>query len=232
MLVEGPVVEHIARTFEHDLTAVREELLLMAGHVEAMISRASRAFCERDVELARATMDLDRAVNRAEIEIDEACLRMLGRWQPMASDLRFVTIVMKMVTDLERIGDLAVNVCERAIDLDGKGPLVVHPDIATMTTQVESMVKDAIDALVSRNATRAWGVIHRDGEIDALYHRVFSDVIAQMAVDSSRVPLLIHVQSVAKWLERIADHATNLAEMVIFLVEGRDVRHPREQGGR
>ncbi len=202
----------------------------MAGRVEEMIARAGRAFSERDAELATKTIDLDAAVNRAEIDIDEMCLRILARRQPMASDLRFVTLVMKMVTDLERIADLAVNICERAIDLSRQEPFVVHADIPKMGVLVESMVRDAIDALVSRSSEKAWEVIRRDDTVDEFYHRIFGELLDAMRAEPARVHALIHVQSVAKWLERMADHATNLAELVIFMVDGRDVRHPKERG--
>jgi phosphate transport system protein len=223
-------VEHTARSFEQELAAVRQDLLLMAGRVEEMIALAGRAFSERNAELARRTIELDGAVNRAEIDIDEMCLRILARRQPMASDLRFVTLVMKMVTDLERIADLAVNICERAIDLSQHDPFVVHTDIPRMGAVVESMVKDAIDALVSRNSAKAWEVIRRDDEVDGLYHRIFGELLEAMRADPAQVHALIHVQSVAKWLERMADHSTNIAELVIFMVDGRDVRHPNERG--
>lgn len=217
---------HTARQYEEELSQVRESLLLMAGRVEQMISRAGQALVDRDAELARETIEEDRAVNRAEVEIDELCLLILAKRQPMASDLRFVTLVMKMVTDLERIADLAVNICERTIDLSKGASVVVHAEIPRMTQVVESMVKDAIDAFVNRDSSKAWAVIKRDDEVDELYHRVFEDSLERMRVDPQSVHQLIHVQSVAKWLERMGDHSTNLAELVIFMVEGRDVRHP------
>src|SRR5690242_21910229 len=131
---------------------------MMAGRVEDMISRAGRALVERDAELARKTIELDHVVNRAEVDIDEMCLLILAKRQPLASDLRFVMLVMKMVTDLERIADLAVNICERAIDLSAGTPIVVHADIPRMTEIVESMVKDAIDAFVTNSSAKAWDV--------------------------------------------------------------------------
>lgn len=222
-------MEHTARSYEQELAHLRQQLLLMAGRVEEMIARAGRAFSERDADLAAKTIELDGAVNLAEVEIDELCMRILARRQPMASDLRFVTLVMKMVTDLERIADLAVNICERAVDLSRLEPLVVHADIAKMGTLVESMIKDAIDALVGRSSEKAWDVIHRDDRVDAFYHSIFDDLLEAMRTEPARVHALIHVQSVAKWLERMADHATNLAELVIFMVDGRDVRHPKEK---
>ncbi len=222
-------MEHTARSYEQELAHVRQQLLLMAGRVEEMIARAGRAFSERDAELARKTIELDGAVNLAEIEIDELCMRILARRQPMASDLRFVTLAMKMVTDLERIADLAVNICERAIDLSELEPFVVHADIQKMGAIVESMVKDAIDALVSRGADKAREVILRDEQVDQYYHRIFDELLEAMRTEPARMHALIHVQSVAKWLERMGDHSTNLAELVIFMVEGRDVRHPKER---
>ncbi len=222
-------LEHTARTYEQELASLRQSLLMMAGRVEDMISRAGRALVERDANLARETIDLDHLVNRAEVDIDEMCLLILAKRQPLASDLRFVTLVMKMVTDLERIADLAVNICERAIDLSTGAPIVVHADIPRMTELVESMVKDAIDAFVSSSSAKAWDVIRRDDEVDELYHRVFEDLLESMRADPSVMHQMIHAQSVAKWLERMADHSTNLAELVIFMIDGRDVRHPNKR---
>jgi len=198
----------------------------MAGRVEEMIHRAGRALVLRDVKLARETMALDRAVNRAEVDIDERCLDILSRYQLMASDLRFVTLAMKMVTDLERIADLAVNICERAIDLSRADRIVVHADIPLMTTLVQQQVAGAIDAFVNGDPSKAWEVLENDDEVDGLYHHVFEDTLERMRTDPEKVHQLIHVQSVAKWLERMGDHSTNLAELVIFMLEGRDVRHP------
>jgi phosphate transport system protein len=214
------------RKFEAELASLREELLLMAGRVEEMIHRAGRALVQRDVKLARETMALDRAVNRAEVDIDERCLDILSRHQLMASDLRFVTLAMKMVTDLERIADLAVNICERAIDLSRADRIVVHSDIPLMTSLVQQQVAGAIDSFVNGDPSKAWEVLENDDEVDGLYHRVFEDTLQWMRTDSEKVHQLIHVQSVAKWLERMGDHSTNLAELVIFMLEGRDVRHP------
>jgi phosphate transport system protein len=219
-------IAHTARRFEEELSELRDDLLLMAGRVEEMIHRAGHALVERDAKAAQETIELDRAVNRAEVEIDERCLVILARRQPLASDLRFVTLVMKMVTDLERIADLAVNICERAIDLSTGPSIVVHADIPRMTELVESMVKDAIDAFVTHSSAKAWDVIRRDDEVDELYHRVFEDLLESMRADPSVMHQMIHAQSVAKWLERMADHSTNLAELVIFMIDGRDVRHP------
>ncbi|MCK6570635.1 phosphate signaling complex protein PhoU [Myxococcota bacterium] len=216
---------HTDREYEAELQQVRERLLVMGGRVEEMIGNAVRAVGERDAGLARATIDLDHKVNRAEMEVDELCLRILARRQPMASDLRFLTLALKMVTDLERIGDLAVNICERAIDLRSETRLEGLDTLERMATVVQGMVRDAIDAFVHNDAERAQQVIDRDDEVDELYHVYFRDVLAVMVVGADNVERGVHVQSVAKWLERIGDHATNLAEIVIFMVKGKDVRH-------
>ncbi|MCA9654248.1 MAG: phosphate signaling complex protein PhoU [Myxococcales bacterium] len=217
---------HTAREYERELLQIRQALLGMAGHVEQMIADAGQALIDRDVVLARRTIAADQAVNQAEVEIDEACLLILAKRQPMASDLRFVTLVMKMVTDLERIADLAVNICERTIDLDG-APVVIHAGIPQMTAVTQKMVRKAIEAFVERDEAKAREVIAVDDQVDELFHQVFEDLLGRMVDQPERLHDWIHVQSVAKWLERMADHATNLAELVIFMVKGRDIRHPR-----
>ncbi|HEY3235370.1 MAG TPA: phosphate signaling complex protein PhoU [Polyangiaceae bacterium] len=216
---------HTDREYDNQLSELRQRLLLMASRVEEMISNSVKALVERDVELAKRTIEADHKVNRAEVETDELCLVILAKRQPMASDLRFITLALKMVTDLERIGDLAVNICERAIDLAGTAELKPWQDVPQMATIVQSMVGDAIDAFVASDAEKARKVIERDQEVDQLYIRVFREVLTIMRNDASAVERGIHVQSVAKWLERMADHATNLAEQVIFMVKGKDVRH-------
>ena len=223
--METNAKRHTDREYEAELALVRERLLLMAGRVEEMIGNAVRALDERNATLARETIELDHKVNRAEMEVDELCLRILARRQPMASDLRFLTLSLKMVTDLERIGDLAVNICERAIDLEAETRLEGFDTLVSMAGVVQSMVRDAIDSFVRRDAELAQAVIDRDDEVDELYHVYFRDVLAVMVVGASNVERGIHIQSVAKWLERIGDHATNLAELVIFMVKGKDVRH-------
>jgi len=216
---------HTDREYENQLRQLREGLLRMAGRIEQMIADATRALIEREPELARRTIESDHKVNRAELDIDGLCLLILAKRQPMASDLRFITLALKMVTDLERIGDLAVNICERAIDLALLPQLKPWEDVAGMSDLVQWMVRESIDAFVHLDADRAKKVIDRDKEVDERYTRIFRDVLALMLEDTSTVERGIHVQSVAKWLERMADHATNLAEQVIFMVKGKDVRH-------
>lgn len=216
---------HTDREYENDLKKLRESLLKMAGRVEEMIANSVKALVERDIALARSTITADHLVNRAEVETDELCLVILAKRQPVASDLRFITLSLKMVTDLERIGDLAVNICERAIDLGQDAPLKPWVDVPRMAAIVQAMVRDSIDAFVAGDADRAQSVIERDRELDELYIRVFRELLSAMLADTSVVERGIHAQSVAKWLERMGDHATNLAEQVVFMVKGKDIRH-------
>ncbi len=195
------------------------------GRVEQMIKQAVESVVNQDIELAKRTIAMDRQVNQAEIETDELCLVILAKWQPMATDLRFITFAFKIVTDLERIGDLAVNICERAIDLGSDPPLKPYIDIPSMAQIAESMIHDAVDAFVESDVVKARDVIDRDDKVDALYRSIFDELIQIVREDDSKVERGIQVQSVAKLLERMADHCTNLAEQVIFLVKGEDVRH-------
>jgi len=216
---------HTDREYENELNKLRERLLRMAGRVEQMIADSVKALVEQDVQLARRTIEADRVVDRAEVETDELCLVILAKRQPVASDLRFITLSLKMVTDLERIGDLAVNICERAIDLGQDPPLKPWVDVPRMAAIVQGMVRDAIDAFVAGDVQRAQSVVDRDQSLDDLYTRVFRDLLSTMLNDGSKVERGIHAQSVAKWLERMGDHATNLAEQVVFMVKGKDIRH-------
>lgn len=216
---------HTDREYDLQLRQLRDKLLLMAGHVESMISSSIKALVDRDVDLAQRTISIDHKVNQSEMEADELCLLILAKRQPMASDLRFITLALKMVTDLERIGDLAVNICERAVQLSSEPPLRNHDDIQRTADLVQSMVRDAIDAFVQGDSEKAQAVIARDTQVDELYHQVFRDILGLMLKDSTTIERGIHMQSVAKWLERIADHSTNLAELVVFMVNGQDIRH-------
>jgi phosphate transport system protein len=216
---------HTDRVYEAQLEAVRRNLIVMAGRVEEMIANAVKALVERDVDLARSTIAQDPKVNHCEVETDELCMQILARRQPLASDLRFITLALKMVTDLERIGDLAVNISHRAIDMATDAPLKPWRDVPRMAAIVQSMVRDAIDAFVRSDANQAQAVIDRDVQVDEIYTHVIGELLRIMTADGGSVERGIQVLSVAKVLERMADHATNLAEQVVFLVQGKDVRH-------
>jgi len=216
---------HSDREYEAELRRLHEQLLLMGARVEDMIAASMRALTQRDSELARRTIDHDHQVNRLEVEIDELCLRILAKRQPVASDLRFITIALKLVTDLERIGDLVVNICERVIELNLEPTLKPYVDLPKMAETVRAMVRDALDAFVAADAARAREVIDRDRTIDAYYAQIFRELLTYMMEDPRNIYRAIRAQSIAKYLERIGDHATNLAEMVVFMVGGKDIRH-------
>lgn len=216
---------HIHRDYEEELEEVRQRLLRMAGRVEEMIGDSVESLITRDVELAERTIASDHNVNREEMETDELCLIILARRQPMAGDLRFLTTALKMVTDLERIGDLAVNICLRSIDLAALPEVGPYHDIPQIADSVKSMVHDAIDAFIDRDPEAARRVIGRDDAVDDLYHKVNDELIAMMREDESLVQTASHLQAIAKHLERMADHTTNLAEQVVFMVRGKDIRH-------
>jgi phosphate transport system protein len=217
---------HIDRNYEAQLDELRQRLMRMAAIVESMIGTAIRALVDGNVELAKETIRRDRSVNRLELEADSLCTEILARWQPVASDLRFVTIALKMVTDLERIGDLAVNICERVPDMVERPQPWDFKAIESMADVVRGMIHDAIEAFVTADTDRAQGVIDRDEEVDEIYHTMFRDMVATMKGNpGTLVRDGIHVLSVAKWVERMADHSTNLAEQVVFMVKGKDVRH-------
>lgn len=217
--------EHIDKELDHQLAVLRERLLRMAGAVEKMIGESVTALTTHDVALAQATILRDHTVNRLEVEADELCLLILARWQPVASDLRFLTIGLKMVTDLERIGDLAVNICERVFDLDTIQDHIPWDTLKQMTRITRRMVQHSVDAFVKSSDTLAQEVIDTDDEVDALYEKAFGEIMSAIRKNPSSLQAGVHALSVIKWMERIADHATNLAELVVFMVRGRDIRH-------
>ncbi len=212
--------------YEQELVELRTGLLKMAGRVEQMIDTASASLHTRDPALVQKVIEEDRLVNVAELDIDELCLRILALRQPLGPDLRFITQALKMVTDLERIGDLAVNMAERARDLNELSASGIHPGIGEMAVHVRRMVGGAIDAFIERDVAKAKHVLEIDDKVDDLYERVFTDLLEQMR-DDGEIHRGIHLQSAAKFLERMGDHACNLAEQVVFMFEGRDIRHPK-----
>lgn len=216
---------HTDRAYEAELVRLREQLLFMGAKVEKMIGNAIRALVERDSELARDLIDEDHQVNKLELEIDDLCLRILAKRQPVASDLRFITMALKLVTDLERMGDLSVNVAERVLELNEEAPLKPYLDLPKMAEAVQAMVREALDAFVAGDAERAQLVIERDQIVDAYYAEIFRVLLTYMMEDPRKIYRATRVQSIAKYLERMGDHATNLAEMVVFMVRGKDIRH-------
>lgn len=217
---------HTDKTFEQELIDLREKLLAMGGRVEQLIALSVRALSERDSSLGEQAIKADREVNRREVEIDDICRRILALRQPAASDLRFVTTALKIVTDLERMGDLAVNISERAIDLNQAPPLQPYHDITKLAELAQRQLKVSLDAFVHGDAAKAEEVMRGDELLDALYLKIFNDLLAMMMEDTKNIRRATSLMFVAKHLERLGDHATNVAEMVVYMVKGTDVRHP------
>jgi phosphate transport system protein len=197
----------------------------MGAKVEEIIKGSMQALLERDSDMAKKMIQADRRINQLEKSIDQMCLQILARRQPVASDLRFITIAMKLVTDLERIGDLGVNFCERILELNEEPPLKPYVDLPRMAEEAQEMVHDALDAFVEGDADKADEVIRQDAIVDAYYMQIFRELLTYMMEDTRNIFRATRLQSIAKYLERIGDHATNIAEMVIFNVRGQDVRH-------
>jgi phosphate transport system protein len=218
--------KHTDREYESELQTLREQVLLMGAKVEDMIKSSVRALIERDSVLAQRMIQFDHQINRMEVEIDELCLRILARRQPVASDLRFLTIALKLVTDLERMGDLGVNICERVLELNEEPPLKGYGNMQLMAEAVEGLLHDSLDAFVKGDADHAQHVYQRDRVIDDQYAQMFRELLTYMMEDPRNIYRATRLQSIAKYLERIGDHATNIAEMVVFMVRGKDIRHP------
>jgi phosphate transport system protein len=221
--------EHTDREYESELHKLRERLLLMGAKVEEMLTNSIKALVERDSDLAHRMIAYDDEIDQLEVSIDEHCLRILAKRQPVASDLRFITTALKFVTDLERIGDLGVNICERVIELNAEEPIKPYIDLPKMAEIVQEMVRETLDAFVSQNAEGAQAVLERDNLVDAYYNQVFRDLLTYMMNDPRVIHTGIKVQSIAKYLERMGDHATNLAERVVFMIRGKDIRHQGSQ---
>lgn len=215
---------HTDRRYEEQLAHLRQLILEMGGLVERQIGDATASLASADRALAEQTIERDHQVNRYDVDIDEECLRLLALHQPAARDLRLITTSLKITTDLERIGDMAVNISERAIDLCDK-PAPLQLDLPRMADTVRKMLRESLDAFVREDADLALSVCKEDDTIDALHAQMFADVLGRMTADPSLVVVGTTQLFVSKYLERIADHATNIAEMVIFMVKGKSIRH-------
>jgi len=213
------------RPLDQQTEKIRQDLLRMGGLVEQMIAKANRALVERDEAAVREILEQDHEVDRLEIDLDEACMHTLVRHQPAAVDLRFLVAVMKIVNDLERMGDSAVNIAQSVEKLNQEPPLKPYIDLPEMSRLVRDMVRQALDAFVRRDAALAEAVLKGDDEVDGRYKQIFRELVTYMAEDVKNVSRCLHLLLVTRNLERIADHATNIAEDVIYYVEGRDVRH-------
>ena len=213
------------RHFDEELDELKTKLLRMAGLAEDQIDKALTALVTRDSALARQVIERDHEVNGLDVEIDEECIRLLALHQPAARDLRLVTTAMKISTELERISDLAENVSERAIELNEEPQLKPYIDIPLMGKMARMMVKESIDAFVKDDAALARKVLTNDDYVDDLMEQLFRELLSFMIEDTRTISRAIRLSFIAKYLERMADHATNIAELVVYLVEGKIIRH-------
>jgi phosphate transport system protein len=218
--------KHTDQQYDAELEGLRTKLLTLGGKVEAEIAVSMRALAERDSHLAEQVVESDREVNLLELEVDDSCRRLLALRQPAASDLRFITTALKIVVDLERMGDLAVNIAERAIELNRSPPLSPMHDLARLAQLCQSQLRKALDSFVDGDAEKAAAIIGDDEILDALYHALFNELLSLMMEDPRNIRRASSMLFVAKHLERLGDHVTNVAEMVVYMVRGTDVRHP------
>ncbi|MBI5409410.1 MAG: phosphate signaling complex protein PhoU [Nitrospirae bacterium] len=215
----------MSTVFEKELDALKEKVLKLGSLVEKAISDAVKSLVERNSTLAAETIDRDRILNTLDVEIDEDCIRLIALRQPRAGDLRLITTAMKITTDLERAGDLSVDIAERALELNEEPQLKPYIDIPRMAEIAQGMLRDSLDAFVKRDAALAKEVLTRDDMVDQLNYQVFNELLFFMIQDPRTVSRAVKITYVSKYLERIADHATNIAEMVVYLVEGKIIRH-------
>ena len=215
----------MVRRLEHDLSDLKDRVLRMGSLVEDAIRKSIKALVERDRELALAVIDGDAVVNTHDVEIEEECIRLLAIWQPTGSNLRFITTAIKIITDLERMGDLAVDICERTIELLEEPQLKPYIDIPRMAEASQKMLKDSLDAFVEKDADLAVKVCAADDFVDNLNQQIFNELLVYMLQDPKNIARAVRLTYVAKYLERVGDHATNIAEMVVYMVKGKVIRH-------
>ena len=221
-------IEHTDKRYEEELSKLREEILYMGGMIEDQIQKSIKSLVERDSKLAELIIERDHEVNRLDVDIDDICVRLLALHQPAGRDLRFITTGLKITTDLERIGDMAVNICERALELNQEPQLKPYIDIPRMARVAQRMIRESLDAFVREDTELALKVCKDDEEVDQLNSQIFREVVTFMIDDPHTINRAIKISSISKYLERIADHATNIAEMVIFMVKGKSIRHLKE----
>ena len=218
------------RHFDEELADLKTKLLRMAAQTEDQIDQALTALVTRDSALARVVIERDHQINALDVEIDEESIRLLALHQPAARDLRLVTTAMKIATELERISDLSENVSERVIELNEEPQLKPYIDIPMMGNMARVMVKHSIDAFVKEDSQLARKVLADDDYVDDLMEQLFRELLSYMLEDTRTISRAIRLSFIAKYLERMADHATNIAELVVYLVEGKIIRHTTPPG--
>lgn len=217
------------RHFDEELNDLKQNILKMAMLVDEAIGKAIKALKNRDSALAEKVVEEDNNIDMLEIHVDKECLDLIARRQPIAVDLRFVTSIMKINSDLERIGDLAVSVAQRALSVNKLKPLKPLIDIPKMGEMTQAMLRDAMTALVDKNTLMARKICEIDVSVDKLYVQNFREVLTYMMEDANNIKVGIHLILASKQLERMADHVTNIAEEVVYMVEAKTIKHHYEE---
>jgi phosphate transport system protein len=220
-----PDREHTSKHYEQQLRVLKEKLLLMSHKAEQMISDSIKALVERRPTLAEEVIANDDEIDKLEVESDDLCYAILALEQPVARDLRFIATALKIVKDIERIGDIAVNIAERAQELIHEPELKRLVDLPIMAEAAQKILKESLDAFVNSDAELAEKVISADNVVDDLYEQIFRELLTYMLEDPRSISRAIKLIFIAKHLERVGDHSANIAEMVVFLVRGQDIRH-------
>ena len=217
--------QHTSQHYERQLRLVKDRLLVMSNRAEEAIRDAMRSLVERSPSLAREVIEGDDDIDRMELEIDDLCLQTLALEQPVASDLRFLATILKIVRDLERIGDIAVNIAERVEELLSEPELKPLVDLPKMGASAQKIFRTAMDAFVNGDPELAEQVVSDDAELDDMFERLFRALLTYMLEDPHTISRSLKYMFIAKGLERVGDHSANIAEMVVFLVRGQDIRH-------
>jgi phosphate transport system protein len=216
---------HISRVFDEELRELKESMLFEGELVQKAVYNAVTALLTRDSDLARKVIEDDDIINTKEVEIDEFCLKLLALRQPAARDLRFIATAIKINYDLERMGDMAVNICERVLELNLEPQLKPYIDLPKMAEIAQAMVKESLDAFVKEDPQLAWKVTQDDEKVDQFNEQIFRELLTYMSEDLKTISRATRLLFISKYLERLSDHAVNIAELVIFLVQGKIVRH-------
>ena len=215
--------------FEQELADLKETLLRMAALAKGVVNKSVKSLIERDDVLAQEVKDEDNAIDELEILVDEKAVQLLSK-APLANDLRLITVALKTSHDLERVGDESTTIARRAMELNKEPQLKEYVDIPRMTMMAMEMLDDALDAFVNADAAKAKAIVPRDKEVDALNKQMHRELAGYMIEDPKNITRSLHLMTVSKSVERIADHAKNIAEEVVFLYEGRDIRHAANLG--
>jgi len=221
--------QHIVRAFDEELSRLTGAIVEMGGLAERQVAEAVRALAERDVELAAKVIETDRRIDDLEESIDQDAIKLLALRQPMAIDLRMIAMALKITNDLERMSDYAVSIAKRSQRLSEHPELRPIQQLPRIGQSCLSMVKDVLDAYVERDADKATAVWHRDSEVDELYTSLFRELVTYMLEDPRTISSCIDLLFIAKNLERIADHATNIAEKIVFIIHGTQINRPRHE---